>query len=165
MLVDEVSLGNRVEWDRLRKIRKIYYELSHSGRERLLFAAERALEVLFAAGASKAFLPSDEELEGFGPPLFTNSDQIRHVRKLCFVPQQTTLTSAHPQATVKMSEIPTKGYVNSRCEAHYVKNLLVCDSSSFPGSCGANPMVSIMTHARYQGIRIAGEMRRYFDHA
>src|SRR3989338_4009338 len=100
---------------------------------------------MFAAGASKALLPSDEELDGFGPPIFTRNDQIGHVRKLGLISQQTTITSAHPQATVKMSEIPTKGYINSRCESHHVKNLIICDSSSFPGSCGANPMVSIMT--------------------
>jgi choline dehydrogenase-like flavoprotein len=42
-----------------------------------------------------------------------------------------------------------------------VRNLVVCDSSAFPSSCGANPMISIMTMARYQGRRIAGEAARY----
>jgi hypothetical protein len=30
----------------------------------------------------------------------------------------------------------------------------------FPDSCGANPMLSIMTLARYQGRRIAAELGR-----
>ena len=51
--------------------------------------------------------------------------------------------------------------VSSRCESHHVENLIVCDSSVFPTSCGTNPMISIMTLARYQGIRIASEASRY----
>ena len=50
---------------------------------------------------------------------------------------------------------------NSRGETRGVRNLIVCDSSSFPTSCGANPMLSIMTMARYQARRIAGELARY----
>jgi hypothetical protein len=31
----------------------------------------------------------------------------------------------------------------------------------FPGSCGANPMLSILTLARYQGRRLAAQRARY----
>ena len=51
--------------------------------------------------------------------------------------------------------------IDSRGESHYVRNLVVCDSSAFPESCGTNPMLSIMTMARYQGRRIAAELGRY----
>ena len=34
-------------------------------------------------------------------------------------------------------------------------------ASSFPTSCGVNPMVAILTLARYQGRRIAAEWARY----
>jgi choline dehydrogenase-like flavoprotein len=51
--------------------------------------------------------------------------------------------------------------VDSRGESHAVRNLLVCDSSAFPTSCGANPMISIMALARYQGRRVAAELARY----
>jgi len=62
---------------------------------------------------------------------------------------------------VKMGEDPRRSVVNSRGESHQVKNLIVCDSSVFPTSCGVNPMISIMTLARYQGKRIAFELARY----
>lgn len=162
MLVDEVISDNRVEWDPVKQIRKIYYHLSPNSKNTMRFAAKKALEIMFAAGVSKALLPSEEYLAGYGFPQFSDLSQVHHVNKLNFTPHQTTITSAHPQATVKMSENPKKGYLNSRSEVHYVKNLVVCDSSSFPTSCGANPMISIMTMARYQGIRIAKEMNRYF---
>jgi choline dehydrogenase-like flavoprotein len=60
-----------------------------------------------------------------------------------------------------MGEDPARAMVNSRGESHHVRNLLVCDSSVFPESCGANPMLSIMAMARYQGRRIAAELARY----
>jgi len=60
-----------------------------------------------------------------------------------------------------MGEDPRISMINSRGESHFVENLLVCDSSAFPSSCGANPMISIMTLARYQGKRIANELSRY----
>jgi choline dehydrogenase-like flavoprotein len=161
MMVDEVSQSNRVEWDPIEEQIKICYELSSSDKQRLLFAAEKSLHLMFATGAKNAFIPSEENLDGFGAPFFSNAGQIEHIKKLKLTPQ-TTITSAHPQASVKMSENTTRGVINSRCESHYVKNLLVCDSSSFPTSCGANPMVSIMTMARYQGVRIASELKRYF---
>jgi len=59
-----------------------------------------------------------------------------------------------------MGEDPTTSVVDSRGRSHHVRNLVVCDSSVFPDSCGANPMLSIMTLARYQGQRIAAELGR-----
>ena len=49
-------------------------------------------------------------------------------------------------------------------ESQTIRFLIYFDSHrefKIPNSCGANPMVSIMTMARYQGIRIAGELARY----
>jgi choline dehydrogenase-like flavoprotein len=60
-----------------------------------------------------------------------------------------------------MGEDPKRSVVNSRGETHGVRNLVVCDASVFPTSCGANPMLSVMTLARYQGTRIANELSRY----
>jgi choline dehydrogenase len=60
-----------------------------------------------------------------------------------------------------MAEDPRLGMVDSRGESHAVRNLLVCDSSAFPTSCEANPMISIMALARYQGRRVAAELARY----
>jgi choline dehydrogenase-like flavoprotein len=59
-----------------------------------------------------------------------------------------------------MGEDPATSVVDSRGRSHHVRDLVVCDSSVFPESCGANPMLSIMTLARYQGRRIAAELGR-----
>jgi choline dehydrogenase-like flavoprotein len=60
-----------------------------------------------------------------------------------------------------MGEDPKRSAVNARGESHACKNLMVCDASVFPTSCGANPMIAVMTLARYQGRRVANELSRY----
>jgi choline dehydrogenase-like flavoprotein len=60
-----------------------------------------------------------------------------------------------------MGSDPRNSVFDARGEAHAVRNLVGCDSSLFPSSCGANPMIAIMTLARYQGLRISAEWQRY----
>lgn len=159
MLVDSVDDRNRVEL--LHSGVRIHYQLSENDKVRLRFAARKAVELSFSGGARKVILASDEELPGLGRPRFDRREQASACDSLKFIPHRTTLTSAHCQATTKMSEDPRQGVANSRGEIHGARNLIVCDASSFPSSCGANPMISIMTMARYQATRIAGEWLRY----
>jgi choline dehydrogenase-like flavoprotein len=161
MLVDSADMRNRVAWDATSGKPQIHYRLGESDAQRLRVAAQRAVEVMFAAGAREVLLPSEEPIGPLPAPHFRTPDEARHCAQLGFVPHQTLLTSAHAQATLKMGEDARDAVIDSRGESHYVGNLVVCDSSAFPGSCGANPMLSIMTLARYQGRRIAAELARY----
>jgi choline dehydrogenase-like flavoprotein len=159
MLVDSVDRRNRVEVTP--STTRIHYQLTDGDRERLRYGAERAVELMFAAGATEVILPSEEPVGPLPSPRFRDVAEARHARELNFVPHRTILTSAHCQATVKMSEDPRRGAIDSRCETHGVRNLMVCDASSFPTSCGVNPMLAILTLGRYQGRRIAAEWDRY----
>jgi choline dehydrogenase-like flavoprotein len=161
MLVDTVDPMNRVEWDPRQERARIHYRLTESDKARLRFGARRAVEIMFAAGAREVFLPSDEPIGPLRAPHFTDPAEAEHCAALRFLPHATTITSSHCQATVKMGEDPGNAVVNSRGESHRVRNLLVCDSSVFPTSCGANPMLSIMAMARYQGRRLAAEWARH----
>jgi choline dehydrogenase-like flavoprotein len=161
MLVDRSELVNRVEHTPQEPGFRIRYRLSEEGKERLRFGAQRAIELLLAAGAEEVVLTSEEPLRGLPRPRFRSPAEAQACADLRFTPHRTTLTSAHCQATVQMGEDPDTSGVNSRCESHAVRGLMVCDSSSFPSSCGVNPMLSIMTLARYQARRIAGELSRY----
>lgn len=161
MLVDSVSPANRVSWDPGQGKAQIVYRLAERDGDRLRYAARQMVEIMFAAGAREVILASDERISRRGDARFTSPAEATLCDRLRFVPNQTMLTSAHAQATVKMSEDPTLGSLNSRGEAYAARGLVVCDSSAFPTSCGANPMVSIMAMARYQGRRIAGEWNRY----
>jgi choline dehydrogenase-like flavoprotein len=161
MLVDESEDANCVRWDGVRERTSIVYRLSDTDAKRLRKAAGIGIQILFAAGAEAAWLASEERLGPLPTPHFRRASEAEHTRHLRFVPQQTTLTSAHAQATTRMGRDPRRSLLNSRGESHSVPNLIVCDSSAFPSSCGANPMLSIMCLARYQGRRIAAEAARY----
>ena len=116
---------------------------------------------MFAAGAEEVLLASQEPLGSLPSPRFRSAADPSAVAHLRFEPYHTAISSAHCQATVKMGGDLATSVVNARGESHHVHNLIVCDSSVFPESCGANPMLSVMTMARYQGRRIAGEWARY----
>jgi choline dehydrogenase-like flavoprotein len=161
MLVDSAASNNRVEWHAPTGTRRIRYRLSEGDRNRLRVAATTGVEIMFAGGAKEVLLASTESIGPLRAPRFRHPAEAEHCAALAFGPHESTITSSHCQATVKMGEDPSRSMVDSRGESHHVRNLLVCDSSAFPESCGANPMLSIMTMARYQGRRIAGEARRY----
>jgi len=161
MLVDTPVKKNRVVWDTYSQKPEIIYRLTVPDKDRLRIAAQKGVEMMFGSGAKEVMLPSEEPVGPLMRPHFNHRSQAIHCKDLQFRPHQTQITSAHCQATVSMGEDHETGILNSRCESKYVKNLMVCDSSSFPDSCGANPMVSIMTMARYQGERISGELARY----
>lgn len=161
MLIDSVDPANRVQWDAIHRRAVIHYRLAQSDKGRLRFAATTAVEVMFAAGAREVVLPSEEPVGSLPAPRFRTAAEALYCADLRFLPHATTITSAHCQSTVKMGEDPRLGMVNSRGESHFARNLLVCDSSVFPTSCGANPMIAIMAMARYQARRLAAELPRY----
>ncbi len=162
MLVDTPSDSNRVSWSAESDRPSIVYRLSEPDKQRLRYAAARLVEIMFAAGAKEAILTSHEPLTPRRDAIFKSPSEAGLCENLAFEPNETLVSSAHVQASVKMSEDPRLGMANSRGEVHGVNGLIVCDSAAFPTSCGANPMIAIMSLARYQGRRIAGEQKRYF---
>ena len=160
MLLDTVGADNRVVWDAAAGRTRIHYRLSPADRKRLAFAAEKSVEAMFAAGAREVLLPSEEPLPALATPWFTRPSQAALCRGLRF-DDRTVLGSSHCQGTAKMGADPATSVVDARGESHQIRNLIVCDSSVFPGSCGVNPMLSILTLARYQGRRLVAERARY----
>jgi choline dehydrogenase-like flavoprotein len=161
MLIDTPAPANRVLWHRPSGRRRITYRLSESDKSRLRLAARTGVDIMFAAGAREVLLASQEPIGSLPSPRFRSPSESSAIEHLCFEPHHTTISSAHCQATVKMGSSPASSVVNARGESHHVRNLIVCDSSVFPESCGINPMLSVMTLARYQGRRIAAEWARY----
>jgi choline dehydrogenase-like flavoprotein len=161
MLVDTVDDNNRVVWNATTNKADIYYALGDEDKSRLRLAAQKMVEIAFASGAMEAILTSSEPLTSRGNARFVSAGESALCENLQFVPNETLVTSAHAQASMKMSEDPRKGMLDSRGEVRGADGLIVCDSSAFPTSCGANPMIAIMAMARYQGRRIAAEWSRY----
>ena len=164
MLIDTPARSNRVEWHAPDGTRRIFYQLTENDRARLRIAAKTGVEILFAAGAREVLCPPPSPSVLLPTPRFRTAADAEHCNALQFESYRTTLSSSHCQSTVKMGEDRSNSMINSRGESHYLRNLIVCDSSAFPESCGTNPMLSIMTMARYQGRRIAAELGRY-DHS
>lgn len=161
MLVDASHDDNRVRWDGRAGRARIAYRLTQADAARLRKAARIGIEIVFAAGGESAWLASEERLGPLRGGRFRTAADAQYTSELRFTSNQTTLTSAHPQATTRMGADPQRATLNSRGETHAAKNLIVCDASAFPSSCGVNPMISIMALARYQGLRILGESGRY----
>jgi len=161
MLVDTPVETNRVQWHPPSGERRITYHVCDDDKARLRVAARTAVDIMFAAGAEEVLLASQEPLGHLPSPRFRSASEASAIEHLRFEPYHTPISSAHCQATVKMGASRASSVVNARGESHQVRNLLVCDSSVFPESCGANPMLSVMTLARYQGRRILAEWDRY----
>jgi choline dehydrogenase-like flavoprotein len=161
LLVDGVDPANSVRWDPTANFARIRYRLGETDRERLRFGISKAVEVMFAAGAREVIVASEEPVGPLPTPRFRNASEAKYCADLQFTSQRTTVTSSHCQSTVKMGEDASRCAVNSRGETRHARGLVLCDSSVFPTSCGVNPMLSVMTMARYQGLRIAAEFARY----
>ncbi|HUQ99368.1 MAG TPA: GMC family oxidoreductase [Gemmatimonadaceae bacterium] len=63
--------------------------------------------------------------------------------------------SAHQMGTCRMGTNPSSAVCNEKGEVFGVGGLFIADASAFPGSCGVNPMITIMALAHHTASRIA----------
>ena len=153
MLLDTPSPANRVALDANGRPR-IDYDVSHGDRDRLRVALAEGIRVMFAAGAKRVLVPSNEDLFGAAGPapsglFLTDPRQADEVaRRIAFVPNRTLLTSAHLQGSNKMGRTPANSVVAPDHHVWGTERLYVMDASIFPSSIGANPMQSIYTFAK-----------------
>ncbi len=155
MLVDSVSRRNRLFLDGAGNVH-IQYLLSDADKARFRKGIAEAVRAMFLAGAKKVYLPSTEDIllhnlpgRELQPVVLTDINQADRIEKnLEFIPNRTTLTSAHMQATDKMGDHSSDSVVADDFHVWGTKALYVVDGSIFPTSIGANPMQSIYTFAK-----------------
>jgi choline dehydrogenase-like flavoprotein len=156
MLVDTPHPENRVRlsaegWP------VVDYRLRGSDPARFRAGVAEAVRTMFAAGAKRVIVPSNEE--GI-PRVFERAEQARLVEeRLKFVSGRTILTSAHMQGSLKLGASPSQGALAPdhrvwRAPGEAYENLYVVDGSVFPTSVGANPMQAIYTFARIAADRL-----------
>jgi GMC oxidoreductase len=173
MLVDTPSESNCITLDAQGKP-VLQYTLSDPDKQRFRTGVAIAIRMMFLAGAKTVIIPSNENFlkqPDFDPMRGVYLTKIEEAdlveQNLEFIPNRTTLTSAHLQATNKIGPRPDMSVVSTRqriwnvLTGEEVPNLYVMDSSIFPTSVGANPMQSIYTFARIFSERfIFGEDHR-----
>lgn len=151
MLVDTPHPLNRVRLAEGGQRAVVDYQLRGADPQRFRAGVAEAVRTMFAAGATRVIVPSNEE--GI-PRVFERPHQASLVEaNLKFVSGRTILTSAHMQGSLKLAANPASGALAPdhrvwRASGKPYANLYVIDGSVFPTSVGANPMQAIYTFAR-----------------
>ncbi len=127
----------------------IHWSPTDRDRQELRFGLKRCVELLLAAGARQAFIPTD-------PPIaFEPDDDLSPIDALTMDADTMELTAVHPMSSVPMSDDPHIGPVDSRGKHHGLDGLWVADGSLFPTSIGGPPQVSIYALGLHVGQAIA----------
>ncbi|TXT41160.1 MAG: glucose-methanol-choline oxidoreductase, partial [Comamonadaceae bacterium] len=145
-LIHDKNVG-QVRWENGQK--QIHYTVDNDDFEAMKKGLVATARILFAAGASKLYLPSSNKA------VVESADQVeRVIGALKNEPARYKYTSFHPQGTCRMGRDPKTTVVNPYGETHDVKNLYVADASLLPTSIGYNPSETVYALASYISERI-----------
>jgi choline dehydrogenase-like flavoprotein len=145
-LIHDKNVG-QVRWENGQK--QIHYTVDNDDFEAMKKGLVTTARILFAAGASKLYLPSSNKA------VIERADQVESViGALKNEPARYKYTSFHPQGTCRMGRDPKTTVVNPYGETHDVKNLYVADASLLPTSIGYNPSETVYALASYISDRI-----------
>lgn len=112
-------------------------------------------EMFFAAGA-EAILPGIHGL----PAELRDPGELKLLEPGRITAKQLVVAATHLFGTCRMGEDPNASVVDSRGEAHDVRNLWVCDASVMPNGTRVNPHEPIMALSDYFSQGIIERMRR-----
>jgi choline dehydrogenase-like flavoprotein len=145
-LIHDKNVG-QVRWENGQK--QIHYTVDNGDFDAMKKGLVATARILFAAGASKLYLPSSNKA------VIESADQVESViGALKNEPARYKYTSFHPQGTCRMGRDPKTTVVNPYGETHDVKNLYVADASLLPTSIGYNPSETVYALASYISDRI-----------
>lgn len=130
---------------------RVGYRLSAKDAEGIRFGIARAVDILFAAGATEAY-------PQIGGLAVVSPDERGVIESGRFRPADLRLEGFHPMGTARMGADPASAVVKPTGETHDVPGLWVADASVFPTSLGVNPMITIIATARTVARRLAAEL-------
>ncbi|CAG8504897.1 15453_t:CDS:2 [Dentiscutata heterogama] len=141
---------------------KLDYKLSQHDADSAIAGLQTSLKILVAAGATKigTCQAEVEEFEITGENPLNDAKFLQYlekVKKVGVSSGQACLSSIHQMGTCRMGDDPAKSVVNPLGETWEVKNLYVADSSVFPTSAGASPMITTMSIGFYVAKCILAE--------
>jgi choline dehydrogenase-like flavoprotein len=121
----------------------------------------RAARILHAAGANGIQTLHTTPLSigntgGTTPGSFADIDSLcSAIARSRAGDNHLALFSAHQMGTCRMGKNAGSAVCNERGEVFGVRGLFISDASAFPGSCGVNPMITIMALAHHTASSIA----------
>jgi len=72
-------------------------------------------------------------------------------------PRRVTYNSAHPMGTTRMTSDPSDGVVDADLRVHFMDNVYVCSTSSFPTGGAANPTLTLAALAHRLGDHLVSD--------
>lgn len=140
-LIHDHNVGDVSEHDGRKTIN---YRLADADFPAMLAAIRAAARVHFAAGASRVWLPTVQQLHA------DSMDAVEAaLAGLENQPHTFRMVSYHPQGTCRMGADPKRSVVGPRGETHEVKGLYVADASLLPTSIIVNPQITVYALASY----------------
>ena len=136
----------------------VRYRLGEIDQRHLRAGIEGAARILEAAGAQKVYGSSAKLVEyrpgqrGSLASFMAESDAVGYANG------QVAMGSFHIMGSARMGGSPVSSACNPDGETWEVRNLWVCDASSFPTAPGVNPMISIESTAHMNARRIAARL-------
>lgn len=128
----------------------IRYDLGAGDLRRLQQATATLAEMFFAAGATKVY-PGIHGL----PQVLRSVDDIALIRGARIDHHDVPSGSNHVFGTMPMGGDPARSATDSHGAVWGVDGLYVCDTSLFPGSPAANPMLTLWAIAHKMGQELA----------
>jgi choline dehydrogenase-like flavoprotein len=136
----------------------VRYRMADVDQKHLRAGVEGAARILEAAGAQKIFA-SQNRLVEYRPGQSGSLASFMAEADACgYQNGQVALGSFHIMGSARMGGSPVGSVCNPEGETWEVRNLWVCDGSSFPTACGVNPMVSIESTAHMNAQKIAARL-------
>jgi choline dehydrogenase-like flavoprotein len=135
---------------------QIHYQLSPRDLRHLLVGMGAATRIHLAAGAQRVQLPHRELPTYEASHEIPSLEQIfEHIaRTYRWKKNDFPLFSAHQMGTCRMGGNASTAPLTPEGETRECKGLFVADGSVFPGSCGTNPMLTIMAMAHHTAQHI-----------
>jgi choline dehydrogenase-like flavoprotein len=133
---------------------RIRYRMGMGDREQLVAGLRACAQLLLAAGARQAVVPSVEPLT-----IRTDAD-LAKITLETTRPHALHLTAVHPMGAMHMGDDPKTAVVRSTGEHHQVRGLFVADGGLFPTSLGGPPQISIYAFAMHGARHVVDAVRR-----
>jgi choline dehydrogenase-like flavoprotein len=136
----------------------VKYRLSAYDTKHVRAGMDGAAQILEAAGARRIFASQSRIVE-YLPGRRGSRDQFMRDADGCgYGAGRCTYGSFHIMGSARMGGSPESSACNPHGETWEVRDLYVCDGSSFPTASGVNPMVSIEAIAHMNASGLAARL-------